>query len=104
MDNPPTTPVEPADTRTMPLEKRIARQAYTLWEGYGRPAERDLDIWLEAERQVLGVDASVNQQGFGSVSAPRLRTAHTPQAPRVSTPDGGVVSTTKTAPASRNGR
>lgn len=103
MDKPPA-PVEPADTRTLPLEKRIARQAYALWEGYGRPAERDLDIWLEAERQVLGVDQRVNQQSFGAVSAPSLQTAHAPKAPATSTPDGGVIASTNTAPAAGRGR
>jgi len=84
-------PADPADTRTLPLETRIFQQARKLWEGYGRPEGRDLAIWLEAERQVLGVDARVNQQAGGAVAAPALHDALTPQTPRAGTPDGGMV-------------
>ena len=105
MKNPPSAPsaipFAPTDTRTLPLETRIARQAYALWDRYGRPTDRDISIWLEAERQVLGVDASVNQQESGAVSAPALGTALTPETPRAGTPDGAVVATRKSAPAVR---
>ena len=105
MNNQPApTPVEPADTRTVALEARIAQQAYTLWERYGRPTDRDISIWLEAERQVLGVDGRVSQQPFGAVSAPALGTARTPQNPRAGTPDGGIIATRKSAPAAERGR
>lgn len=30
----------------------VRARAYELWEQAGRPADRDLDFWLEAERQV----------------------------------------------------
>lgn len=30
----------------------VRARAYELWEEAGRPADRDLDFWLEAERQV----------------------------------------------------
>ena len=100
-NQPATTPVEPTDTRTVALEDRIAQQAYTLWERYGRPTGRDISIWLEAERQVLGVDGRVSQQPFGAVSASALQSARTPQTPRAGTPDGGVVSTVESAPAVR---
>ena len=92
--NPSPSPTQPADTRTLPLETRIAAQARTLWEGYGRPEGRDVAIWLEAERQILGVDPRVNQQASGAVAEPALRDAHTPQTPRASMPDDD-----KTAPA-----
>ena len=82
---------DPVDTRTLPLETRISAQARTLWEGYGRPEGRDVAIWLEAERQVLGVDSRVNQQAGGAVAAPALHDALTPELPRASTPDGGNV-------------
>jgi len=31
---------------------KVRARAYELWEQAGRPANRDLDFWLEAERQV----------------------------------------------------
>jgi hypothetical protein len=91
MNDSTTTPHSvPVDTRTEPLETRISRQARELWENYGRPEGRDLSIWLEAERQVLGVDSKVSQQAGGAVSAKALNSALTPKAPRASTPDGAT--------------
>jgi hypothetical protein len=69
--NPPEHPVLP-DTRTLPLEKEISRHAYRLWQHYGCPRGRDVDIWLEAERQLLGLDPRVNQQPGGAVLAAPL--------------------------------
>jgi hypothetical protein len=62
----------PSDTRAVPLHQEIATQAYILWNQYGQPTGRDLGIWLEAERQVLGVDAQVNQQAGGAIDAKNL--------------------------------
>ena len=31
---------------------RIKARAYELWEAAGRPAGRDVEFWLEAERQI----------------------------------------------------
>lgn len=64
--------LQPADTRRKVLHDDIARRAQELWEQYGRPQERDLEIWLEAERQLLGADPAVKTEGQGSVSAPQL--------------------------------
>lgn len=58
-----------------PLHEEIATQAYTLWQHYGRPEGRDVSIWLEAERQVLGVDERVNQQSRGASESPALASA-----------------------------
>lgn len=60
----------PADVRDVPLHDETARRAHELWEKYGRPTNRDQEIWLEAERQLLGVDPNVRKVGAGSVSAP----------------------------------
>lgn len=73
---PPAVPV-PSDTRTVPLHQEIATQARVLWNHYGQPAGRDVDIWLEAERQVLGVDGRVSQQAGGAVDAKKLSEAMT---------------------------
>lgn len=96
-------PADPADTRTLPLEMRISQQARALWEGYGRPEGRDIAIWLEAERQVLGVDARVHQQAGGAVAEPALHDALTPQTPRAGTPDGGTVTADKPRIPKRRG-
>jgi hypothetical protein len=50
-------------------QEDISQRAQQLWEGYGRPAGRDKEIWLEAERQLLGVDPLVEGVGGVSVSA-----------------------------------
>jgi hypothetical protein len=34
-----------------PTENRIRRRARALWEESGRPSGRDLDFWLQAERE-----------------------------------------------------
>lgn len=60
----------PADVRRIPLHDEISSRARELWEKYGRPADRDEEIWLEAERQLLGADPQVRKVGSGSVSAP----------------------------------
>lgn len=57
------------DTRTLVLHEAVSRQAEKLWERYGRPQGRDEEIWLEAERQVLGADRSANQQPGGAIPA-----------------------------------
>jgi hypothetical protein len=34
-----------------PNESRIRDRAFELWDAAGRPADRDLDHWLQAERE-----------------------------------------------------
>ncbi|HLT03092.1 MAG TPA: DUF2934 domain-containing protein, partial [Geminicoccaceae bacterium] len=36
------------------LHARVRRRAYELWESEGRPAGRDRDHWLRAEREIAG--------------------------------------------------
>ncbi|KYG97511.1 DUF2934 domain-containing protein [Bradyrhizobium sp. DOA1] len=38
--------------RRMMRRGKVRARAYELWEQAGRPAARDLEFWLEAERQV----------------------------------------------------
>jgi hypothetical protein len=101
---PSPSPADPTDTRTLSLETRVASQARTLWEGYGRPVGRDLAIWLEAERQVLGVDDRVNQQAGGAVAEVALHDALTPHTPRASTPDGGNIAPAQPETGRKRGR
>lgn len=41
----------------MPAERReeVARRAYALWEAEGKPEGRQLEHWLQAEREVESV-------------------------------------------------
>jgi Protein of unknown function (DUF2934) len=39
-------------TRRDALDERVRRRAYELWESEGRPAGREHDHWLQAEREV----------------------------------------------------
>ena len=52
-----------------PSHEDISQRARKLWEGYDRPQGRDEAIWLEAERQLLGIDPQVESKGDVSVSA-----------------------------------
>ncbi len=63
------TATEPA---TYATQESISQRARELWERYGRPEGRDNEIWLEAERQLLGVDAQVEGEANASVSAQQL--------------------------------
>ncbi len=79
-------PVVP-DTRELPLNLEIARHAYDLWERYGRPEGRDVAIWLEAERQLLGADEKVNKHAGGAVLARPLEDAvYSPSVPAENSP------------------
>ena len=49
------TPVRPSAVTPAPLtQEQIAALAHELWRERGCPAGSDLDIWLEAERQLRG--------------------------------------------------
>ncbi len=41
------------------MHEEIAACARELWRNYGCPSGRDEAIWLEAERQLLGVDRDI---------------------------------------------
>jgi hypothetical protein len=38
--------------RCMMRRGQVRARAYELWQQAGRPTDRDLDFWLEAERQI----------------------------------------------------
>lgn len=38
--------------RRMMRRGKVRARAFELWEQAGRPANRDLEFWLEAERQI----------------------------------------------------
>ncbi len=43
---------------------RVRARAYELWEQAGRPGNRELDFWLEAERQIE--DEREERKGSGA--------------------------------------
>lgn len=45
-------PTRPAGAAAEPTEEEIQHGAYFLWEELGRPADRDLDIWLAARERL----------------------------------------------------
>ena len=55
---------------------RVRHLAYTLWEQQGRPAGRDLELWLEAERQ-LSADRRVSEAA--AVVAPTPKRSRKPK-------------------------
>lgn len=55
------TPLPPAASAaaapgrfSAPPQELVAERARSLWEQRGRPSDQDLEIWLEAERQLGG--------------------------------------------------
>lgn len=55
-------------------EDRVSTRAYDIWEAEGRPEGRDLDHWLQAERESAGeippVDGPVDSDALSPVDAP----------------------------------
>ena len=66
---PPKTTTAPVDATAVPdasaaaprpsaaealSHERIAQRAYLIWLSKGRPVGRDMEHWLEAERQLIG--------------------------------------------------
>jgi hypothetical protein len=50
----PSPPLVPSGVPHMgkPIQKNIERRAYQLWEEAGQPEGKDLEFYLEAERQL----------------------------------------------------
>jgi hypothetical protein len=70
------------DAFTAVSQENISQRARELWEQYGRPEGRDTEIWLEAERQLLGVDSKVEGAGNVSVAAEDFDDATSNEKPR----------------------
>lgn len=82
---PNSTPA-PAARPSRNLQAEISKQAQLLWRGYGQPHGRDLAIWLEAERQVLGVEPLVGAQNSGAVAAAEFAAGRASVPPPAGTP------------------
>jgi len=93
-ENSPASP----DLRTRPLQEEIAACARELWRKYGCPVGRDEQIWLEAERQLLGADSEIARVG-GAGAAETLNQA----APPSTASPGGAPPTESPADADRHG-
>jgi hypothetical protein len=67
-----------AEVRQQVSHDVIARRAEELWRQYGCPQGRDEEIWLEAERQLLGAQ---QQQSSQPTDFPSSGTFGGPQTP-----------------------
>lgn len=62
------------DTRHAPLHDDIAQCARDLWVEYGRPADRDLEIWLEAEKRLFSATTrALTQKSMGVAASKKQR-------------------------------
>jgi hypothetical protein len=53
--------------------EEIARRAHEIWEQEGCPEGREQEHWLQAERQLLGLDSSREREVFDQSGALRRR-------------------------------
>ena len=86
----PSAPATAA-VNARPLYEDISARARALWEGYGKPSGRDEEIWLEAERQLLGTDSrvtSLDGGDAGSVATKDYKESVDAPASRIKTPSG----------------
>jgi hypothetical protein len=98
-DSCPSVTSPAATKKPAPLHDDIARCAQDLWVQYGRPADRDLAIWLEAEQRLCTATEAPREKHFDSApssgrssakparaavltGAPVLRAASLPARPR----------------------
>lgn len=84
---PPEAAPGSPNLRTRPLHEEISHRARELWQSYGCPAGRDEQIWLEAERQLLGADSQV-VGADGAMAVEQLNQASI-SSTATSTPGGG---------------
>jgi len=70
MQEPHLTASNLDDTQNAPLHNDIAQCAKELWVHYGKPADRDLAIWLEAEHKMFSAVHASREKNSGPVPAP----------------------------------
>ncbi len=51
-----------------PTHEEVAQRAHELWEEYGQPSGRDVEIWMEAEKRISLESAEAESKGAGSAS------------------------------------
>ena len=62
-----TSVPSPTVTKPAPLHDDIAQCARDLWVKYGRPADRDLAIWLEAEQRLRAATEAPGEKNMATV-------------------------------------
>jgi hypothetical protein len=56
-------------TQTLPTHEEIAQRAHRLWQDLGCPANRDTEIWLSAEQQLLSQAAPHHAASNGDIAS-----------------------------------
>jgi hypothetical protein len=59
----------PLTAKRAPLHDEIAQCARELWVKYGQPADRDTEIWLEAEQRLNRTAAVVREKASAPVAS-----------------------------------
>jgi len=57
-------------TRTAPHHNDIKLLASELWQQYGQPVGRDLEIWLEAEQQLFSAKQEPREESISFAPMP----------------------------------
>jgi hypothetical protein len=69
-----STPTPVTRTCPPPTNDQVAALAYAIWLDRGRPEGRDMEHWLEAERQLRGVvEPLVDENRLDPAIAPAAR-------------------------------
>lgn len=84
--NEPTPSASSAGQKRAPSPEDIARRAAKLWENYGRPSGRDVEIWLEAEESLRVpvapfTDGETPPRSARNLESVKTEPAHPPQDP-----------------------
>jgi hypothetical protein len=61
--------------RSQPTHEEISNRAQQIWEALGRPADRDMEIWLQAERELQPSEAMATTQPASASVEDRSATA-----------------------------
>jgi len=56
--------------RSTPLQEKIAKRAYEMYEARGKQDGAQMDDWLKAEQEILAQESSFNQKRTTLKSAP----------------------------------
>ena len=64
------------------LREKIADRAHAIWEGEGRPNDRTLAHWLQAEAEV-GAETTGGVEPVASAPAPKAKARSVTRTPRV---------------------
>jgi hypothetical protein len=62
-----STPVEAAAAQPQPTREQIQALAHAIWKDRGCPQDCDMEIWLEAERQLCVTRSVAPREPLGTV-------------------------------------